>query len=155
VRRAALESLAALGARPALEALARDPRTLPEDRAYAAGLLHPVVPEPAPAPAPLPPGPMLGPPAPAPAPEPEPAPPTTDHAGAPRPGEPLAPPVPVAPLPPPEVAPEVPADGLPLAVATSAAAGGALFPLLSLMSGLDSPGALILTGSAGAVIGAG
>jgi HEAT repeats len=48
-----------------------------------------------------------------------------------------------------------PRDGLPLAVAASGAAGGALFPLLALMSGLDSPGALVLTGSAGAVIGAG
>ncbi len=46
-------------------------------------------------------------------------------------------------------------DGLPLAVAASGVAGGALFPLLALMSGLDSPGALVLTGSAGAVIGAG
>ncbi|MDB4983342.1 MAG: hypothetical protein JWM82_4094, partial [Myxococcales bacterium] len=56
----------------------------------------------------------------------------------------------------PHVDPHVdPHDGVPLAVAASGVAGGALFPLLALMSGLDSPGALVLTGSAGAVIGAG
>jgi hypothetical protein len=54
-----------------------------------------------------------------------------------------------------EPVPLEPRDGLPLAVAASGAAGGALFPLLALMSGLNSPGALVLTGSAGAVIGAG
>jgi hypothetical protein len=72
------------------------------------------------------------------------------RADEPPPAENIEPVGPVAPVP-----AEPPADGLPLAVATSAAAGGALFPLLSLMSDLDSPGALILAGSAGAVIGAG
>jgi hypothetical protein len=86
--------------------------------------------------------PVQGPPAP---PALELAPPTT-----------LTPPAPNAwPRAPVEPLREGPRDGLPLAVGASAVAGGALFPLLSLMSGLDSPGALVLTGSAGAVIGAG
>jgi hypothetical protein len=161
VRRAVIESLAAIGARPALEAIVKDARTAPDDRARAEALLNPVtaplpperpppvihpeeIPEPTPSLA-LPPVSATGPGA------PESETPRADEVETPRPIEPLGLPAAPGPVTPTGEA----AEGLPLAVATSAAAGGALFPLLSLMSGLDSPGTLILTGSAGAVIGAG